>query len=110
MKKYLLITTATNTEKEANFLARILLEDRLISCCQITKINSSYWWNGKVVNDNEYLLQMKTKKELYKEVEKLIKKNHSYELPEIVAYEIENGSDEFLNWISTETRNKTEKI
>ena len=49
MKKYLLITTATNSEKEANKLARILLEDRLISCCQISKIKNLERTLGKKI-------------------------------------------------------------
>lgn len=60
-------------------------------------------WQGKNVTDQEYLLQMKSKKELFKEVEQTIKNNHSYEISQIVAYDIVEGSKEYLDWIEQET-------
>lgn len=60
-------------------------------------------WQGKIVTDQEYLLQMKSKKELFKEIEQTIKANHSYETPQIVAYDIVAGSKEYLDWIEQET-------
>ena len=53
---------------------------------------------------------MKTKKELYKEIEKTIKENHSYEVPEIIAYDIMFASNEFLDWIDNETRSEIKSI
>ena len=109
MNKYILITCATDNEDVANNIAEILLKERLISCCQISNINSSYHWKGNVEHSKEYLLQMKTKKELYNKVEKVILENHNYELPEIVAYDINIGYDKFFNWIETETISDTNK-
>lgn len=53
---------------------------------------------------NEYLLRMKTKKVLYSDVEKVILENHSYEVPQIVAYDIDMGYSEYLKWINEETK------
>ena len=103
MKKYILITTTFNNVQEAKKVIDILISKRLVSCCQLSNINSTYHWQGKIVTDQEYLLQMKSKKELFKEVEQTIKNNHSYETPQIVAYDIVEGSKEYLDWIEQET-------
>ena len=84
----------------------MILEKRLVSCCQLSNIESMYYWHGKRENTKEVLLKMKTKTELYPEIESTIKATHSYEVPEIVAYDIKNASQEYLNWIELETKNK----
>lgn len=102
--KYCLITTTFEDKKEANEMIRRLLEKKLVSCCQLMEIRSSYHWKNKIESTNEYLLQMKSKKSLYKEIEKEIIKTHSYEIPQIVMYEIKDGYKEYLNWIEEETK------
>ena len=110
MKKYIVVTTACCSLEEAHGVINILLEKRLISCAQISNIDSSYYWQGKIEHKKEYLINMKTKKELYKEIEKTIKENHSYEVPEIIAYDIMFASNEFLDWIDNETRSEIKSI
>ena len=97
------ITTTFDNKDELDKVSKILLEDRLVSCCQVYNIESSDWWKDNIVDANEYLLKMKTKKELYKEVERIILENHSYEVPEIITYNIEDGYSKYLNWIDKET-------
>lgn len=104
MDKYIMITTTFDNKDEAQKIINMLLEKRLVSCCQLSNITSSYHWKGKIENSNEYLLQMKSKKVLYKEIESLILENHSYEVPQLVAYDIVEGSTEYLNWIENETK------
>ena len=104
MNKYILVTTVCSSKEEAENIINNLLEKRLISGGQIVKINSTYWWQDKIINSPEFLIQMKSKENLFTEVEKEIKKNHSYEVPEIVCYDILNGNKEFLNWIDRETK------
>lgn len=103
MKQYIIITTTFDNKDELNKVSKILLEERLVSCCQVYNIESLYWWKDSIVDANEYLLKMKTKKELYKEVERTILENHSYEVPEIITYNIEDGYSKYLNWINKET-------
>lgn len=103
MNQYIIITTTFDNKDELNKVSNILLEERLVSCCQVYNIKSSYWWKNNIIDANEYLLKMKTKKELYKEVERIILENHSYEVPEIITYNIENGYSKYLNWIDKET-------
>ena len=104
MNKYIMITTTFNNKDEANKISELLLKERLVSCCQLSNITSSYHWKGKIEHEEEYLLQMKSKKELYNQIEKIILENHSYETPQLVAYDIIDGYKEYLNWIGEETK------
>ena len=104
MNKYIMITTTFDNKDEANKISELLLKERLVSCCQISNIISSYHWKGKIEHAEEYLLQMKSKKELYKQIEKIILENHSYETPQLVAYDIIDGYKDYLNWIGGETK------
>ncbi len=99
-----MISTTFEDKAEANKIVKLLLEKRLVSCCQLSNIESSYHWRGKIEHTEELLLQMKSKKELYEEIEKTIIENHSYETPQIIAYDIVNGYEEYLNWIEEETK------
>lgn len=102
--KYIIITTTFENKEEANKIIEILLEERLVSCCQLSHIERSYQWKGKIEHTNELLLQMKSKKELFKEIEKVILENHSYETPQLVAYDIVDGFKEYLDWIGEKTK------
>ena len=104
MNQYIMITTTFDNKDEANKIIDLLLNERLVSCCQLSNITSSYHWKGKIERAEEYLLQMKSKKELYKEVEKIILNNHSYETPQIIAFDIVNGYKGYLDWIKEETK------
>lgn len=104
MKQYIMVSTTFDSKDEARKMVDILLNKRLVSCCQLSKIESAYHWEGKIEKVNEYLLQMKSKKALYKEIEKTILNNHSYDTPQILAYDISDGYEEYLNWIDNETK------
>ncbi len=104
MNKYIMITTTFDNKKEANKVIETLLEKRLVSCCQLSNITSSYHWKGKIEHSDEFLLQMKSKKELYKEIEEEILKLHSYETPQLIAYDITDGYTGYLDWIREETK------
>ncbi len=104
MSQYIMITTTFDSKDEADKLMDLLLQQRLVSCCQLSNITSSYHWKGEIEKTEEFLLQMKTKKELYKEIEKVILDNHSYEVPQLVAYDIVEGYSEYLKWIKNETK------
>lgn len=104
MSKYIMITTTFDKKEEANKIIELLLEKRLVSCCQLSNITSSYHWKGKIEHTDEFLLQMKSKKSLYKEIESIILKNHSYETPQLITYDIVDGYKEYLDWIEEETK------
>lgn len=102
--KYIMITATFDNEEEANKMINLLLEKRLVSCCQLSNITSSYHWKGNIEHSKEYLLQMKSKKSLYKKIEKEILDNHSYETPQIICYDITDGYKGYLDWIGEETK------
>jgi periplasmic divalent cation tolerance protein len=105
MMHYVQVMTATDSEDEAVRLGRLITEGRLAACVQIVNpIRSLYWWEGKVQDEREWLLVIKTTRELFRELEGFIKANHSYEVPEITMTAIEGGSAEYLSWISEQTK------
>ncbi len=95
-----LAMTTTNTEREAKGLAEILVRERAAACVQIvSKINSIYEWEGKIHDEQEYLLLIKTHDKQIKAVRRLIEKHHSYEVPEFLVMPIIDGSDDYLEWM-----------
>ncbi|MCU1297959.1 MAG: CutA1 divalent ion tolerance protein [Acidobacteriaceae bacterium] len=98
--KKLVLTTAGSAE-EARKIAHTLVEGKLAACVNIVpQIQSVYRWQGKTEEAQEWLLIIKTTDAAFERVKDAIKKMHSYEVPECIAVEIENGSPEYLNWIT----------
>jgi len=104
---YLMVFTTTPTEQEAALLARSLVQDRLAACFHIHAIRSVYRWEGKVLDEPEWRLAIKTTSERFSDVEAHIRRNHSYKTPEIVCLPIEGGSAAYLRWISESVEDKT---
>ena len=107
MKTYIQISTTTETKEQAQKIARLLVEQKLAACVQISgPIESIYRWKGNVETVREWLCVIKTRLALFKKVEAAIKKLHPYETPEIIAVPIIKGSKEYLNWLGEETESK----
>ncbi|MEX0789918.1 MAG: divalent-cation tolerance protein CutA [Actinomycetota bacterium] len=102
-ESFLQVTTTTESHDGAQDLARAIVEARLAACVQVMAIQSTYWWNNEIEIGQEWMCLMKTTAARYAALEAFIKQNHPYETPEIVATEITIGSDEYLNWIGSET-------
>jgi len=102
--KAIIIQTTCSSKTEAKKIAKILIDKNLAACVQISKINSIYKWNKKICEDKEYLLYIKTKKENFRKIQRKIKENHSYDLPEILAIKMINASKEYLNFIGDNTK------
>jgi periplasmic divalent cation tolerance protein len=66
-------------------------------------ISSTYWWQGKIEDAQEWLCLAKTQAQLYEKLESLVKENHPYETPEIIAVPILAGNKGYLEWIDAET-------
>jgi len=79
----------------------MLVENRLAACVNITDVTSVYEWKGKIENDSEKLLIIKTVESKFPELAQFIKKNHSYECPEIIAMEVKAGSEEYIDWVNS---------
>ena len=88
----------------AEALARELLTARLAACVQIgATLRSLYHWRGGIETADEVPVAIKTRSDLYALVEQSIRSRHPYELPEIVAVPITDGSPAYLDWIAAET-------
>ena len=95
-----IVLTTTATIDEAESLASMLVEARLAACVQIVQpVTSIYLWEGKLHNEKEHLLLIKTLPEKWEQVREFITANHSYEVPQIVAIDAENVSEPYLAWI-----------
>lgn len=94
----IVLHTTTPSKKEAKHLAKILLENRFVACAQITKIRSYYTWNEQIAHEKEYLLILKTHKKHKKNIQKILKKYHSYELPQMIFLKAK-ASKAYQQWL-----------
>ena len=100
-KNYILMMVTCASRKEACSISKKLLAKRLIACANILpKIESKFWWRGKLNSAVEFLVIMKTVRSNFSKVEAAVKRIHSYEVPEIIALPIVTGSRDYLDWIS----------
>ncbi len=98
------ITCKNSTQAEEIGFA--LVEERLAACANIYPATTSiYRWKGKVEKAEESLLLVKTRASLFEKLEKKVKAMHSYDVPCILSFAVEDGSEEFLNWMKAETSN-----
>lgn len=104
--KYCIIKTTFSGKMNAKKMAKLLLKERLIACAQIDEIDSIFSWENKISNQKEFNLSMKTISSNYKKIEKLILKNHSYKVPQIIQIPIQNGFDDYLSWIDEVLKRK----
>ena len=94
----------TGTQEEARRIGRALVEARLAACVNIISgMNSIYWWEGELQDDNETVLIAKTREELLADLIDKVKAMHSYECPCVVALPIEAGNPAYLDWLARET-------
>ena len=95
-----LVFTTVGDESQANEIAQTLVHRRLAACVNICPgLRSVYIWEGKVCDDEEYMLVIKTHVDHLAGVSALLDEMHSYDLPEMIAVEISTGSERFLGWI-----------
>ena len=104
MSQELVVFVTTTNNEEASAIADALVSERLAACVNILgAIESVYRWEGKITRDREALMIIKTTAERYRDLELRIKELHSYTTPEVVALKIEQGSADYLKWISDST-------
>ncbi|MBX3411891.1 MAG: divalent-cation tolerance protein CutA [Pirellulales bacterium] len=104
MSDYLLICTTTETRAQAEQIARALVDARLAACVQIEgPITSVYRWEGAVTQAAEWRLTAKTPAVLFDRAVELIRREHTYQVPEVIALPIVAGSRDYLAWLSAET-------
>jgi periplasmic divalent cation tolerance protein len=103
MKAFIVLTTVKNIT-EADTISAALIAKRLIACCNVTQVKSSFLWKGKVDNEDEQLLIMKTIENKLTDLEKEVKSLHSYEVPEIVGFPLEFVSKDYFDWLISSTQ------
>lgn len=105
MTDYIQVFTTVGSKEEARTVAGAIVEQRLAACVQVIgPIQSTYWWQGQMQMDEEYLCLIKTSRSVYQTLEMAIKEVHSYETPEILAMPVEEGNQDYLFWLQGELR------
>jgi periplasmic divalent cation tolerance protein len=103
MEVIVVYITAPN-EEEASKIAKTIVGERLAGCVNIVKgIRSIYSWQGKIEDDSEVLMIVKTQRHLFESLKMRVKELHSYTVPEIIALPIIEGSEDYLGWLKEVT-------
>ncbi len=98
----ILILSTTDTFELAHRIAGALVEAGEAACVNIVSgVRSVYRWEGKVCDEGEFLLLVKSSADRFEAVRSRIRKLHSYQIPEIIALPIQAGDPDYLNWLAT---------
>lgn len=100
---FIIIYVTHENKEEANKVTSYLLEKKLIACANIFPITSTFWWEWKIDNSDEFVSILKTRKDNWEIVKNEIKKIHPYKIPCIMKIEVE-ANKEYEDWINTETK------
>ncbi|MBW1769098.1 MAG: divalent-cation tolerance protein CutA [Deltaproteobacteria bacterium] len=103
MTDYIQVITTTEKKEDVEKLSREMVGKRLAACAQILgPITSTFRWEGSIDTAEEWLLIMKTRDDLYEELEKAILEIHPYDVPEILATPVIAGNKTYLDWLNSE--------
>ena len=109
MTDKVVVMVAAASKRECRKIARHLVETKLAACVNITQpIESIYRWEGKIADDHEYQLLIKSTRELFPEIKAAISKLHSYHTPEIICLPIIEGSRNYLQWVGDSVKAASE--
>ena len=97
--KPVIVTTTAPTREEAEKIGSLLLEKHLAACVQYETITSQYLWNGEICRDDEIRITIKTSRHCYREIQKTIITNHSYDCPQILMQNVSRGFVPYLRWL-----------
>jgi periplasmic divalent cation tolerance protein len=95
---FIFIYITNPTKKEARKIAKILLKNKLIACANIFPVDSLYRWKGKIVDESEFVLIVKTKKDNFEKVKKEVENIHSYKIPCIVKIPV-SSNKKYYDWL-----------
>lgn len=100
MPRFIICLTTTNKKNIADKIANSLIVSKTAACVNVIEgVSSTYRWKGKIQRDKEYIMIIKTELRKFNKVRAIIKQNHNYELPEILALEIKRGEPGYLKWL-----------
>jgi len=104
-KDYVVVLVTTADKQEAEKIIRRLLDEKLVACANIVgPVSSHFHWSGKIEEAEECLVLMKSRKDLFEKLAETVKSLHSYEVPEILALPIINGSKTYMDWLESYLR------
>jgi periplasmic divalent cation tolerance protein len=100
----IIVLVTCGSEEEAVKIAHSLVEERVAACVNlISPVRSIYRWKGKIWNEREWILIIKTQKKRFEELEKKVKSLHSYSVPEIIGLPVVEGAPSYLKWVEEVT-------
>jgi len=100
MTNKIVVLSTCGSEAEAESLARALVEERLAACVNVVRgVRSVYRWQGAVEAADEVLLVIKSTADRFPDLREKLQKLHSYEVPEVVAIPVADGTESYLRWI-----------
>ena len=104
MSECIVVLVTTGSEAEAETIARTLVQEQLVACVNVlSPIRSFYRWEGRIADDREWLLLIKTRAARFSVVAERVKALHSYRVPEIIALPIQDGTADYLQWVRQES-------
>ncbi len=102
---YIIVLVTTANKSEAEKISEALLKEKIIACANIINpVTSFFLWQGKVDKCEECLVVMKSRRDLFAELAERVKRLHSYEVSEVLAFPIVDGSEAYLAWLGSVLR------
>ncbi len=102
--EYITVFITAPNEEEAAKISRTIVGEKLAACVNIIRsVRSIYRWQGRVEDESEVLMVVKTKRTLFDRLQKRVKELHSYAVPEIIGLPVIEGSKQYLEWLGQET-------
>jgi len=100
VNEHVVVLSTVASAEDAERLARALVERRLAACVNVVPgLTSIYRWEGQVRKDEERLLVIKTRAELFEDLRTVLVELHPYELPEVIALPVADGHGPYLSWV-----------
>ncbi|HEX8919295.1 MAG TPA: divalent-cation tolerance protein CutA [Chloroflexota bacterium] len=107
MDQIIQVMTTTDSERTAAWIARTVVEKRVAACAQVYgPITSTYWWEETIETATEWLCLMKSRQELYPQLEAAITEAHTYDVPEILVVPVTAGNPTYIDWVRQETQSE----
>ena len=102
---YIVVLIATSSRQEAEAIGKVLVESRLAACVNISiGVTSLFRWQGAIEHQEEVLMLVKSRSDLLPSITEVVKRLHSYTVPEVVALPILAGSPDYLAWVNESLR------
>ena len=105
MSETSIVFVTAGSEEEAARIGQTLVEEHLAACANLVpNIRSIYRWKGKICDEREILIIIKTRTSKFEALQKRVKELHSYEVPEIVSIPLARGLPQYLDWVLEQTQ------